>query len=120
MAATASVGTGFTLTRAGQSWNIIDVDGPDVSIATIEANKMSTTGWMDYICGTLIDGGTVTLTIETGTTMPTLGTFVPTTLSFTGGLSVSGSMAITSWKPSAAVEEKETATITLKVSGALT
>jgi hypothetical protein len=120
MATTARVGTGLTITRAGWSFEILDFSGPNASIATIDASKMSSTGWKEYICGSLKDAGECTVQVEWQGVMPTIGVYAATTITHNGGAIISGSMAITNVGPRVPLEDKMVADITLKVSGALT
>ncbi len=121
MATTAIIGTGLTLTHSGLTFPIISVDGPNITREKIEASKMSTTTWKDYLFASLKDPGDLTMTVEWNGALPTFATSpASTVITFSNSNTLTGTAVITSFEPSTPLEDKMTAQVTLSFSGAIT
>jgi predicted secreted protein len=115
-------------------WNTVEVglvqsvSGPSASVATIETTDISGSA-KTFIAG-MVDGGEVSLevsydpdTAENHDDMTTdfaAGTAQDWVITFSDTSSIEGSGIITSFSASASIDDKVTASFTIKVSGALT
>lgn len=57
-------GEGSTLTYSGLTYNILRFGGPSVERAAIKTSHLGTTGYHTYIPSTLVEGGTVDMTVQ--------------------------------------------------------
>ena len=117
MAATAILATGTTITFSGFTYKFISFDGPDFQVASIDGNKLSTSGFFDKIPGSLIDPGTLSGQVEYDGSMPTLGVTQTMTITFPNAASRSGKGFLSKFKPSGEVEGKLVADVTFELHG---
>lgn len=120
MATTAVIGTGATVTHSGLTLPILSINGPEITREKINASKMSTTNWHDYLFASLRDPGEMQMTCEYTGTLPTFATTpATTTITYSNSNSLTGTAVITSLSPSVPLEDKMTVDITLSFSGAI-
>lgn len=121
MALTAVIGTGATLAHSGLTFPILSIDGPNITREKIQASKMTTTGWHDYLYASLKDPGDLVLTVEWTGVLPTFATTAASTaLTLSNSNTLTGTGVITSFEPSTPLEDKMTAQVTISLSGAIT
>ena len=120
-------GQGSTITFGTSSFaaELIDIDGPEESRGVIESTHMGTTSTKTFIPTELIDNGTVTMTVvfdATNDNSPISGATETVTIVYggVGGPSWAFSAFCINYKPQAAMGERMTATIELKITGAIT
>lgn len=124
MAAYDGHGTTITFGTTGYSAGIISVDGPGIERESIDATLMSTTTAKAYIVASLYDGGNLELTVEHDPAIdaPIANATETITINWggtgTGNWSFSG--FCTGYKPGASIGERMTASMTVKVTGAVT
>ena len=118
MAVTAVIGTGLAVTFSGVTYPILSMDGPNLTRASIEASKMATTSYHDFLPGSLVDPGDLTLEVEYDGNLPltALAAAASTMIinySSTGYATCTAFM--TGFSPSIPLEDKMTATCSFKV-----
>lgn len=123
----ADLGTGTILAFATSAFsaNLIDIGGPSQERASIETTHMATATAHSFIPGDLVDGGEVDITFEyNGDDTPPIDQAIEVvTINWGGvgaGFTSSFNAFMTNFTPGAAIEERMTATATLKVDGAVT
>lgn len=120
MAAYDGAGTTISFGSTGYAAALISVDGPGVSRESIESTTMATTAARTFIPSDLVDGGELEMTFEwDGSLEPPYNDAAETiTLDWGGtGNSMSFSAFLTNFKPGAAIGERMTASMTMKVTG---
>lgn len=121
MAVTAVIGTGATITHSGFTFGILNIDGPNIKREKIDANKMSTTTWKEYLFASLKDPGELTVEVEWTGALPTFATTpAATVITFSNSNTLTGTAVITSFTGVAPLEDKMTATAVFSFSGAIT
>jgi len=122
MAVTAVIGTGLTFTFTNVTYPILSFDGPNLTRASIEASKMATTSYMDFLQASLVDGGDISMEVEYDGNLP-LTAMTAAASSFTitcsNAEAVTGNGFMTGFSPSVPLEDKMTATCTFKCTGSL-
>ena len=122
----AAVGDGTTVVFGTTAYapNIVSVQGPGVSRASVDSTHLGTpAGYKTKIASNFADPGEVTLEIQhdPALTVPVLGVFEIITVDWGGnGDNYSYSAAVSGYDPGANIDEMMTATVTLMVSGAIT
>lgn len=120
MSVTAVIGTGATITHSGFTFGILNIQGPSISRDKIEASKMSTTTWKDYLFGSLKDPGELTVEVEWTGSLPTFATTpASTVITFSNSSTLTGTAVITKFEGVTPLEDKMTATATFSFSGAI-
>lgn len=126
------VGTGTSLVFGTSGFNayITNVSGPGITREAIETTHLGTTGGKTFIPGDLYDGGELTLDVmhDPSITVPMLAGNQPETITITyptpagmsSGATWSFSGFMTNYEPTAPLEDKMTATVTIKLTGNLT
>lgn len=120
---TAKTATGFTVTRAGWAYKIIQFNGPGVERGFLEADTMDSTGGKEVIPEDLYDPGELDVMVEHQDAYPTFdAAAVATTLSNArrGTTAYIGNSYIKSYLPSGEVNGKQTARLVLKFTGSHT
>lgn len=118
--------TGFGITIAFQSGflaEIIDVTPPERTRDEIETTHTATTnGIKTFIMSDLIDNGElqVELNFDETESPPIDQAFSACVITFSSGTTWSFSGALKSYAPAAPIDDRMTATVTIKVSGAIT
>lgn len=127
MSANAKVGTGTTITfgtSTGFTPKVLDMQVFSMSREAINTSDFSTTAAHTFIPADLVDFGDLTLEIEwdaaTSVTVPYGAAAETITITPKGGGSVAFSGFITEYTPSIPMEDKMTASITIKVTGDIT
>ena len=113
-------GTTIVFGTSGFAGRLIGVDGPSLSREEIESSVMATEEWKTFIPKALADGGEVTLEIEhDGSDDPPINGDAETITIDWGGLGNSWSFSgfCKGYTPKAAMGERMTGSMTLKVSG---
>lgn len=118
-------GTGTTLTFASFTANLLDISGPGLSRDVVETTHMGTTVAKTFEPADLYDGGEVNATIEyDGSKNPPItGTSGAVVIDWSGtgaGYKSTFNGFLTAFEPQAAINERMTATLTIKVTGAVT
>jgi len=120
----AQLGTGTTITMSGFTADILSVDGPSMSRESVQTSRMSTTNYHTFIPASLVDGGELTLEIahQSTTAVPINSAATTVTIVWGGteGTSWSFSGFMSGYTPNAAIDERMTASATIKVAGAIT
>jgi hypothetical protein len=120
----AATGYGITISFAsGFLAEIIDTTPPEMSREAIDTSHTATTdGAMTFIPSDLIDYGecTVELNFAEGTTPPIDDPAEAVTITFASGATWAFSGFLTGYAPAAPIDDRMTATATIKVSGAIT
>ncbi len=120
----AQLGTGTTITMSGFTANILSVDGPSMTRESIQTSHMSTTNYHTFIPASLVDGGELTLEVEFGATtaIPITGSATTVTIVWGGTANTSWSFSgfLTAFTPNAAIDERMTASATIKIAGEIT
>lgn len=124
----AVLGTGTTLTMPVSSFAavIISLDGPGNERASVDTTTMATTSNMTKIPASLVDGGTLTLEVEfDGTVDPPIDAAIETAMVIDwAGLGTLNKWTFggfcTGFTPTASIDERMTASMTIEVSGAIT
>lgn len=126
------VGTGLTVTfgTSGFSAYLLDFGGPKVGRAAVDTTHYATTGGRTFRPGDLYDGGEITLEVafDPDLTPPMLAQEQPETITVTWPLpsgkstaaSWSFSAFLTNYEPKAPLEDRMTASLTLKITGSIT
>jgi hypothetical protein len=118
--------TGFGITIAFDSGflaEIIDVTPPAVSREAIDTSHTATTnGKMTFMPSDLIDGGELQVEIHfVPSEVPPISSAAETvTITFGSGTTWAFSGFLTNYEPAAPIDDRMTATVTIKVSGAIT
>ncbi len=125
------VGTGTSIVfgTSGFSAYILEEGGPSLTRDAIETTHMLTTGGKTFRPGDLYDGGELSLTVafDPSISPPMLNGEQPETITVTwpipaalsSGAIWSFSGFMTSYNPTAPIEDKMTATVTVKITGSL-
>lgn len=116
-------GTTITFGTSSFSADLISIDGPDISRESIDETYMSTADAKAYDPATLYDGGTVTITIAHATTAlpPVAGENETITIDWAGaGDSWAFTGHVVGYSGGASIGARMEATMTIKVSGAIT
>lgn len=119
----AKNGTGITINwESGFLAEIIDVTPPGATREMIQSSHMSTLRAHTYIVAALVEWGecVVELAFDPGVTPPIENDFSSCIITFRDGEKWSFSAAMSGYTPRAPMEERMTATATLKVSGVVT
>jgi len=125
----AEISTGMTITfDSGFFAEILSVNTSGMSRGSIDVTHMGTTGAREFIPAALVDNGSVDIEFSyiPGTTPPIQDAVAnPAVLdscaiTFDGPHSITGNAFMTDFSISAQLEDKITATATLKFAGALT
>lgn len=127
---TPDIGTGATINfgSSGFSAHITHIDHSGISRAVVETSHLGTTTARTFIPGDLYDGGTVALDLnfDPNDQPPITSTAETVTITFpvkagqSSGASAQFSAFVSDWGYTVPLEDKMTATITLKVTGAIT
>ena len=125
MAAKDGQGSTIVFATSLYAGRIIDIDGPDLSRGTIETSHMGTAGLKTYIPTELVEGGSLSVTIEldAASDTPGIGAVAETiTVTFggAGGPVWAFSGFVTGWKPSASMGERMTGVLEIKVADDIT
>ena len=124
MAAVADVGTGITVVfgTSGFAMNIMNVSGPSMSRESLETTHQGTTTARTFVPSSLYDGGEVTLDLQydPDIAVPISGAVETVTITWPSADTSAFSAFVTSFEPTANLEEIEEATCTLKVTGEVT
>ncbi len=126
------VGTGLTIAfgTSGFSAYLLDFGGPKISRAVVDTTHYATTGGRTFRPGDLYDGGELSLefAFDADLTPPMFSAQQPETITITMPLP-SGKTTPATWsfsafmsdyEPKMPLEDKMTATATLKISGSIT
>ncbi len=123
----ADVGTGTAIVfgTSGFTAEITDVNGSDMTREDIDISHLGTTGYKEYMPSTLIEGGTVDFefAFDPDQQPPISGASETITITFPipAGGSTAATLAfsgyLNSWSWGAPLEEKMTASATIKVDG---
>jgi hypothetical protein len=126
------VGTGVTVVfgTSGFSGYLLNIDGPEVARVSVETTHYGTTGGKTFRPGDLYDPGEIALefAFDPDLSVPIFNAEQPETVTITwpipagksSGATWSASCFCLNYKPSAPLEDKMTATMTLKVTGNIT
>ena len=127
MATTARDGSGTTIAYATSSFegDVISFDGPSAERISIDATVMTTTDSMKFIAAKLFDAGELTMEIEHEGSQDWIidGVAETITLDWSGegvGHKWAFEAFCTSYSVTAAIGERMTASLTLKLTGPLT
>lgn len=124
----ATLGTGTTIVMPVSSFDavLISIDGPSNERASVDTTTMATTAALTKIPASLHDGGTLTLEVEfDGTVDPPIDAAIETAIVIDwAGAGVGSKWTFggfcTGFTPSAAIDERMTASMTIEVTGAIT
>lgn len=117
------IGTGTTITFAtGFFAEILDITGPGLSRESIQTSHMGTTTAHTFLPGDLYDGGelTVELGLDVGQTPPISSVAESITITGPGGDTIAFDGFMTGFEPRIPLEDRMTATATIKVTGTVT
>lgn len=125
------VGTGTSLVfgTSGFAAYVLNVQGPGIERAVVETTHMQTTGGKTFRPGDLYDGGELNLDVahDPSISPPMLNQEQPETITVTWpvpyGLTNGATWVftgfMTSYNPTAPLEDKMTASVTIKITGSL-
>lgn len=119
--AVPKIGTGTTLTYLSASHEILTLDVGGMANVAINTSHMGTTSAHTFIPGNLYDPGEVTIEIQhDAAEQPKILAASANTLviTFSDSSTMTGSCFVTAWDINATNEGLNTATVTLKASGA--
>lgn len=119
----AIIGTGTTITFGTSSFTAAVISIGQIASnerVAIETSHMGTTDWHTFLPGKLVDGGELQFQIAfaPAAVPPITGPAETITIAYPGGTYV-GSGFVTNYTPTAPLEERMTADITIKWTGAL-
>ena len=120
---TAFISTGIAITFAtGFLAEILDVSGPNTSRENQNVSHMGTTDWHEFLPTKLTDAGelSVDLHFNPGTTPPWGDANEAIEITFPDTSTWTFQGHLSSFEPGAPLEEKMTASVTIKVSGEIT
>ena len=123
MATHARVGTGLVLTKGQgavvQEWGITNFSYDDGSLPMLDGSNMSSEGYQEMVPGKLKAPGTATIDCQLGDKAPPVrdGQLDLWTVTFNGGVVLSGQATVTSVRINAPVEQIQTFSVTLSFSG---
>ena len=123
MSEVARVGTGITITFAsGFLAEIIDVGGPGMTRGEIDTSHMGTTGGKTFKPTSLYDPGglNVDIAFDPSETPPITSARAAVTVTWPDGSTWAFNGFMTGYEPTAPLEEKMTASCTIKASGSIT
>lgn len=123
MAVAVGDGTTITFGTSGFNANIISISGPDSTRSSVDTSHLGSSGWMTFLASGLVDGGTVSLEIQYDPTitMPIAAVAETVTIDPAGsGQTLVFSAFATATGHSFVRDELMTATMELKVTGAIT
>lgn len=118
MAVTGIISTGLTFSLSGFSYKIRNISVGPLTRTAIQASKMDTSAWHDFLAGSLKDPGEVTLELESTGALPTFSNAASGTITFSNSASISASMFLTSCDITAQLEDIVIMNATFKVTGA--
>lgn len=93
MAINVATGNGATVTFSGFAGNVTTIGGAEMEVEAIETSHLGSTGFREYIPGTLKEGGELEVEFIFTGTMPTLGDVQTLTVSYPQTNSASSSGA---------------------------
>jgi len=116
----AQLGTGTTITFATSEFSaeILSVDGPSRSRESVQTSHMGSTDYHTFTPADLVDGGEVTIEIaHQSTTSPPIGGVAESITIDWGGNGDADVFTgfVTGYTPNAAIDERMTASMTVKV-----
>ena len=118
------IATGITIVfgTSGCSAEILDVNPPSLSRESVEVTHQGTTGGKDFIPADLYDAGECSFDVHFNPdTAPPIDEAAETiTITFPSGATWAFSGFLTGYEPKAPLEDKMTATVTIKVTGEIT
>jgi len=118
------IATGITITFGTSEFTaeILDVTPPGMSREAIETTHQGTTGQKTFMPADLYDSGELGFDIHFNPdTSPPIGSAAETiTITFPSGATWAFTGFMTGYAPSAPLEDKMTASVTVKVTGAIT
>lgn len=122
MAVTAILGTGASLTFSGFTYPILSMDGPNVSRNVIEASKMATSTWHEFMPGSLRNPGQLSLEVEYDGEMALAlwTTAQAVTVTYSNAAPLAGTGFLVEFTPSVPLEDKMTASAVIQMTGAVT
>lgn len=122
MAVTAVIGTGLALSVGGSSWTypILSVNGPGMTREKIDATKMSTTSYKEYLFSNLVDPGELEVECEYDGNPPTFSTSdVAISVTYSNSQVLAGTGRLIAFNPSTPLEDKMTCSCTFAFSGSI-
>ena len=125
MAINVATGNGATLTFSGFTGNVTTISGAEMEIEAIETSHLGTTGYREYIPGSLKEGGELEVEfiftgdmIDLGDSGTVTVTYPKTTSGSTSGATLSGSAFVQNLSyPEATNGEALAASVTFKFDG---
>ncbi len=116
----ATLGTGTTITFATSAFSaeILSVDGPSQSRESVQSSHMGTEDYHTFMPADLVDGGEVTIEIaHEATTSPPIDQDAEIITIDWGGVGNTDIFSgfVTAYTPNAAIDERMTASMTVKV-----
>lgn len=123
--AAPDIGTGTTFTWSTMAGNVLGVRWGGIHFDTIKTSHMGTTTAHTFMKTDLYDGGTVTLDVQfpmtTVNLTSALGTAASTlTITLPGSSTLAATAILTDYEVTVPLEELMTASLTFKISGAVT
>ncbi len=118
----AVIGTGLSITfDSGFFAEILDVNWSGITRASYETSSMSTTTARTYAPGDLYDAGTLVVNMAFDTTqLPSFGAAETCTVTLSNADTWAASAFVTDFAITVPLEDRMTAAVTLKFSGAIT
>ena len=100
---------------------VLSIDGPNLARESIETSHLCTTGAKTFMPGTLYDPGELTIEMAYNPATPPPIDEPPEefTITFPGGTVMTGTGFMTGFEPSIPLEDKMTASVTLKLTGSI-
>ena len=118
----AKLGNGSTITFGTSAFTaeIISIDGPDQSREAVESSHMATNNYHTFLPAGLVDGGSLEFEIaydDSSGEPPITGATEVITVTYGNGSTLSAVFDgfVTGFNPSAAIDERMTATVSVKV-----
>jgi len=117
-----TTGTTVTFGTSGYSGELTDINGPGMSLATINKSHLGSTGWHEYMAATLIEGGEYTIEghFDPALDFPIIASTETVTITWSDGTSYDFDGIVTGFDMRGPLEDKMTCTITVKVAGEIT
>jgi len=120
----ADIATGITIVfgTSGFTADILDMTPPGLSRESIDTTHQGTTGAKEFIPADLYDGGELQFDIhfQPGTNPPIDGAVETITITYPDSTTWAFSGFMTGYEPTAPLEGKMTATVTIKVTDEIT